>query len=57
MPIIGPFPDGGYELWCGACHTKITCLDPRELKNQKKQYEKFICKDYLPIIKIKHDIR
>ena len=53
MAIQGPFPDGGYELWCPECCCKITCFGPEELKNINKRrlYENFVCSDCLPILK------
>ena len=57
MPIIGPFPDGGYELWCAECGSKITCFGLEEIfipikssVEQFKIYDNFICSDCLPIL-------
>ena len=52
MPILGPFPDGGYELWCGECNSKITCFSPEEIDSTEKliYYDLFICKDCLKIM-------
>ena len=52
MAIMGPFPDGGYELWCPCCNSKISCFSPAEIMDVTKrlQYELFICKDCLPIL-------
>jgi len=49
--IIGPFPDGGYELWCSGCGVKLTCFSIVEMlcdDNPKRMftyYERFRCKD------------
>ena len=56
MVILGPFPDGGYELWCPECNCKITCFAIEELDSIEKikEYENFICSNCLPILNNKN---
>lgn len=62
MAILGPFPDGGYELWCDGCGGKITCFSLSEIFDNEnigqiiekfKSYDTFYCSDCLPILKDK----
>jgi hypothetical protein len=65
MAILGPYPDGGYELWCNECGVKITCFSIAEMFGDKedfdlqkniekfKDYDNFYCSDCLPILKDK----
>lgn len=62
MAIQGPYPDGGYELWCDGCGCKITCFSIVEIFGNKetfnleevekkfKEYDTFYCSDCLPIL-------
>jgi len=53
MAIQGPYPDGGYEIWCANCGGKVTCFGLEELfyipnDNRLRRfitYQRWVCKD------------